>query len=145
LAVNASLYWGTSALWGVFDSLNSTLQQQEEEEEEEGGREGGGSMKKEKKQQHFHHFYLPREVEESEKTPVVQAEVRGGEAGGREGGREGGRNCRSVKSHPTPLSFLPFLLPPLSPSLVAPLCKSRLCQRPEHGRAITKRRPARLL
>ncbi|GAB5037796.1 zinc ion binding [Nannochloropsis oceanica] len=73
LAVNASLYWGTSALWGVFDSLNSTLQQ--EEEEEEGGREGGGSMKKEKKQQHFHHFYLPREVEESEKTPVVQAEI----------------------------------------------------------------------
>jgi len=67
--MNATTYWGTSALWGVFDSLNSTLQKQEEE-----GREGGARMKK--KNKHFHHYYLPKEVEESEKAPVVQAEVR---------------------------------------------------------------------
>ena len=123
LAVNASLYWDTLALWGVFDSLNSTLQQ----EEEEGGREGGASMKKKQKQkQHFHHFYLPRKVEESEKTPVVQAEVRGGE-GGREGGSEGGREKLQKHEVTSHTSLLPSFLSSLPPSLVAPLRQPRLC------------------
>ena len=71
-----------------------------------------------KKNKHFHHYYLPKEAEESEKAPVVQAEVRLWE-GGREGRREGRRKCTS-HSHAKFSTSLPPSLPPYLPSGTPP-------------------------
>ncbi len=63
--MNGSTYWGTTALWGVFDAVEEKKQEEEKKEKK----------KEEEKKVGFRHFYLPKEVEESEKVAVVQAEV----------------------------------------------------------------------